>query len=100
VGAALTKPGHASTARWCGFGERDEKEYARNQRHYVPYGLTGSNLVDMGRVRCAPITGVGRVGNSRVSMWMFAREATVKCCGVTVAMPQGQSWAPPSSSEL
>ena len=32
-------------------------------------------------------------------MWMFAREATVKCCGVAVAMPQGQSWAPPSSSE-
>jgi hypothetical protein len=27
------------------------------------------------------------------------REATVKGCGVTVAMPQGQSWAPPSSSE-
>jgi hypothetical protein len=24
----------------------------------------------------------------------------VKCCGVVVARPQGQSWAPPSSSEL
>ena len=36
VRAALTKPGHASTARWCGSGERDEEEYARNQRHYVP----------------------------------------------------------------
>jgi hypothetical protein len=36
VGAALTKPGRASTARWCGFGERDEVEYARNQREYVP----------------------------------------------------------------
>jgi len=40
VGAALTKPGHASTARWCGFGECDgecdEEEYARNQRQYVP----------------------------------------------------------------
>jgi hypothetical protein len=36
VGAALTKPRPASTARWCGFGERDEKEYARNQRCYVP----------------------------------------------------------------
>ena len=30
------------------------------------------------------------VGNLRVGMWMFAREATVKCCGVAVAMPQGQ----------
>lgn len=27
------------------------------------------------------------------------REATVKCYGVIVAMSQGQSWAPPSSSE-
>jgi len=27
------------------------------------------------------------------------REAMVKGCGVAVAMPQGQSWAPPSSSE-
>lgn len=30
VGAALTKPGRASTARWCGSGERDEEEYERN----------------------------------------------------------------------
>ena len=36
VGAALTTSGRASIARWCGFGKRDEKEYARNQRHYVP----------------------------------------------------------------
>ena len=26
------------------------------------------------------------------------REATVKVCGVAVAMPQGYSWAPPSTS--
>jgi hypothetical protein len=36
VGAAPTKPGRTSTARWCGFGERDEEEYERNQRRYVP----------------------------------------------------------------
>jgi hypothetical protein len=36
VGAALTKPERASTARWFGFGERDEEEYARNRRCYVP----------------------------------------------------------------
>lgn len=36
VGAALTKPGRASIARWCGFGERDEEEYARNQRELRP----------------------------------------------------------------
>src|SRR4051812_42802422 len=32
VGAAPTTPGRVSTARWCGSGKRDEKEYARNQR--------------------------------------------------------------------
>ena len=32
-------------------------------------------------------------------MRMSAWEATVTFCGVAVAMPQGQSWAPPSSSE-
>ncbi len=52
VGAAPTKPGCASTARWRGSGERDGEEYARNQRDYVPERLTGSNLADMGRVRC------------------------------------------------
>jgi hypothetical protein len=31
VGAALTKPGRARTARWCGFGERDREEHARNR---------------------------------------------------------------------
>ena len=35
MGAAPTKPGRASTARWRGFGERDGVEYARNQREYV-----------------------------------------------------------------
>lgn len=29
MGAPLTRPGHASTARWCGFGERDEEESDR-----------------------------------------------------------------------
>jgi hypothetical protein len=36
AGAAPTKPGRVSTARWRGSGERDGEEYARNQRHYVP----------------------------------------------------------------
>jgi hypothetical protein len=35
VGAAPTKPGRVSTARWRGSGERDGVEYARNQREYV-----------------------------------------------------------------
>jgi len=53
VGAALTKPGRISTARWFGSGERDGKEYARNPRYYVSQGFTGANLADMGRERCA-----------------------------------------------
>ena len=55
VGAALTKPGRASTARWCGFGERVGKEYVRNRRLTSFNRATGSNLVDMGRVRRAAI---------------------------------------------
>ena len=35
VGAAPTKPGRASTARWRGSGECGGEEYARNQRYYV-----------------------------------------------------------------
>ena len=33
AGAALTKPGRLSTARWGGSGERGGKEYARNRCH-------------------------------------------------------------------
>jgi len=36
VGAALTKPGRTSTARWCWSGEREGEEYERNRRCYVP----------------------------------------------------------------
>ena len=52
VGAALTKPGRASTARWSGSGERDGKEYERNPRHYVSQVSTGLNLADLGWERC------------------------------------------------
>jgi hypothetical protein len=36
AGAALTKPGRASTARWFGSGEQDGEEYARNRRGTSP----------------------------------------------------------------
>jgi len=48
----LTKPGRARTARWCGSGERDGKEYERNPRYYVSQVSTGLNLADLGRERC------------------------------------------------
>ena len=57
---------------------------------------TGSNLVDMGRERCAP---VGLGGELLGWLSTTGRETTVKCCGVVVVMPQGPSRAPPSSSE-
>jgi hypothetical protein len=99
VGAAPTKPGRANTARWCGSGERDGVEYARNQREYVlrKVNRLKSGGYGLGAVRtCSVANGTG---NFWAGLRMSVREATVTCCGVAVAMPQGQSWAPPSSSE-
>jgi hypothetical protein len=90
VGAAPTKPERVSIARWRGFGERDEEEYARNQRHYVPRKV--NRLQPGGYGPGAVRTRIGDqagAGNFRTDMWVSAREATVKCCGVVVAMPQG-----------
>ena len=47
AGAAPTKLGRVSTARWRGSGERDGEEYARNQRHYVSKGY----LLNRSRIR-------------------------------------------------
>ena len=98
AGAALTKPGCASTARWRGSGERDGEEYARNQRlrllkaYRLQPGGYGPGAARTRSLHCG-------AGNSGAGLWMSAGEATVKGCGVAVAMPQGQSWAPTSTSE-
>jgi hypothetical protein len=55
AGAALTKPGRPSTARWGGSGECGGKEYERNRRCYALDLDTGSNLADTGRARCVPL---------------------------------------------
>ena len=97
AGAAPTKPGRGSTARWRGSGERDEEEYARNQRYTSLKGLPAQ----IWRIRAGsgahpfPRCGGGELLGGLMDV---CREATVKCCGVAVARPQGQSWAPPSSS--
>ena len=70
AGAALTKPGRVSTARWCGPGKRDGEEYARNRRRYVLDFDTGSNLVDMGRARCVPLS---TVAEGTLERFQFAR---------------------------
>lgn len=99
VGAALTTPGGVSIARWGGSGKRDEEEYARNRRYYVPRKVNW--LKPGGYGPGAVRTRVGEIGmgNFRAVMWVAVRKATMMCCGVVVARPQGQSWAPPSSSE-
>jgi len=53
---------------------------------------TGSNLVDMGRVavRVDPMAGK----TTPTSVIDADHEATANVCGVAVARPQRQSWAP------
>jgi hypothetical protein len=58
VGAALTKPGRVSTARWCGSGERDGEEYGQEPASTSLKGLPAPNLADMGRVRCVTLPAV------------------------------------------
>jgi hypothetical protein len=53
---------------------------------------TSSNLTDTGWVAAQIRTkSCGKLFGRLMSP---AREATVKACGVAVAKPQGQSWAP------
>jgi hypothetical protein len=103
--AAPTTTGRVSTARWLGSGKRDGKAYVRNQRLNAPQGTLqlepgGSGLVssahpDHGTVDC----GVGvMVGGTSGPVGVAGREATVKGCGVVVAMLQGHSWAPTPST--
>jgi len=59
--------------------------------------VTGSNLADLGRARCFPAGRACRRGSSGLAL-LAGREAMGKVCGVPVAMPLGQSRAPPSAS--
>jgi hypothetical protein len=54
VGAAATKPGRSSTARWVGSGKRDARVYERNRRFTSRNEAPARNLADLGRTRCAP----------------------------------------------
>jgi len=94
--AALTTTGRTSTVRWSGSGKQDRKAYVRNQRYKAPkvahqlqsdgYGLESS---------ACPCFDV------RITPWSVRnvdREATVKVCGVAVAMLQEHSWVPTLSS--
>ena len=64
--------------------------YVRNQRVKPLKRYTGSNLADMGR----SAVHTHRWWVTPASDEIAGREATRNVCGVLVAMPQGQSWAP------
>jgi hypothetical protein len=89
VGAALTTPGRVSIARWGGSGKRDEEEYARNRRDYVPRKVNRLKPGGYGPGAVRTRAGGSGAGNFRTVMWVAVREATVTYCGVVVAMPQG-----------
>ena len=87
VGAAPTTPGRVGTARRRGSGQQDEKVYARNQC-LTPLNGPPAQIWRIWagrgvyRLRCAGWVTPGRDVST-------GQEATVKICGVTVAMPQG-----------
>jgi hypothetical protein len=86
VGAALTTTGRVGTSRRRGSGKRDGKPYERNQC-LTPRNLsTGSNLEDVGR-DAAHVVHSGRRLRSRFDD--VGGEATLKACGVGVAMLPG-----------
>jgi hypothetical protein len=61
-------------------------------------GITGSNLVDVGRDAAHANRRPRREAtSSRALFWVWSK-ATGKGCGVPVAMLPGKSWAPPPSS--
>jgi hypothetical protein len=95
VGAALTTPGRAGTARRPGSGKRDGKVYeCRNQWWNPLKARTGSNLVDVGR---AAVHAHRLVGDFVAASIGAGAEAVPKVCGVGAARLQGKSWAPPPS---
>jgi hypothetical protein len=75
------------------------KRSTRGTGVITPFKLvTGSDLADVGRVRCF-LAGWVTGGNLLGWFYLLAWEAMGKVCGVPVAMPLGQSRAPPSASE-
>jgi hypothetical protein len=88
AGAALTTTGRAGTARRRGSGKQDEKVHERNQWLKPRKSSTGSNLADMGR---GAVRDLGcEAGSTPVPVGFAGEEATVKDCGVAVAMLPGQ----------
>jgi hypothetical protein len=66
----------------------------RNQRVKPLKRYTGSNLVDVGRSAVHARRSLRGGWATPEPGEVAGREAMRKVCGVLVAMPQGQSWAP------
>jgi hypothetical protein len=90
--AALTTTGRISTARWSGSGKRNGKAYVRNQRLNAPQETQRLEPGGSGPQSSAHLHGYVQ-GTPRPGE-VAGQEATVKACGVAVAMLQGHSWAP------
>jgi hypothetical protein len=95
VEAALTTTGRTGTARRFGSGKRDREAYVRNQRLNAPQESQRLEPGGSGpRSSAHPHDVWGTLWSGDVA----GREATVKVCGVAVAMLQGHSWAPTLST--
>ena len=89
VGAAPTTPGRFGTARRAGFGKQDQKVERRVNQWVKPRKKSaGSKLVDMGR-GAARDPRVGGCGSTPKPSEAVGGEATLKGCGVGVAMLSG-----------
>ena len=68
-----------------------------NRRLTLLKRTTSSNLTDLGWAAVRIATAIRSPRELGVWLMSPGSEATVNACGVAVAMPQGHSWAPPSS---
>ncbi len=88
--AALTKPGRPGTARRVGFGERDQTVYVRNQQERSVSVAPAQIWWIWAGMQCTTTVW----WSTPKPAWRAGGEATVKVCGVAVAMLPGHGWAP------
>ena len=82
-----------------GSASETERHTDRNQWLKAPqYETTDSNLADLGRVVSRTLTALAVRGTPGLGD-VAGREATVKACGVTVAMMLGHNWVPIPSKD-
>jgi hypothetical protein len=90
--AAPTTTERASTARWSVSGKQGRKVYVRNQRLNAPQESHRLESGGSGPGSSAHLR--SNVQGTPSSGDVADVEATMKACGVVVAMLQGHSWTP------